>query len=452
MLILSRLKRALCILLAVPALLHGAVGDVLSKLRLSTEARSPEISLAEAELRQKEGQVHTAWARWAPRLDLVLAQSKMRDYSLLVSGQLPPGFTFTPPEINLSSWTVRATVPIYRRSVHLAVEQSGDERELARTRLSVKKAEIDWRVRQLFGAYLLQCYKVATLDSSIRLAEAHLKEADLRFSLGQRTKIDVLRAQAQLTSLQSKKLQMEETRAGDRSSLEEYVGLNALELAATGIDELLADERSLEEAIESLSVDADALPKVQNAPENWTEQSPVYRAIVAEEEAALSKAESLTAQEYPELAFQAQLFQQARRWDDLFGGRNESYNIGLTLTIPLFLGGSLYSSFVEQNAARHAARLRRERDWLKLRNDVANQRLQIKALEGSVKALSLSKDQYEEILRLSQKSYDLGRVTALELQTSQNELIDAKINHAKARVDLAVLVRRYAFNLGVWLP
>ncbi len=465
--------------LVVFALLLGAVpatsapttvSDVFDALKKVTISHSPEIQLAESAYRQSSAQVQTAWAHWLPRADIQLSQNTSKDYSFINSGTLPPPFTsFTPSEVQLSGWAVKLSLPLYRRSVHLAVEQSVRDRRLSSYQLDSKKAELDWRLRSLLGAYLLQVYKEATLIHSIEAAGTNERESKARYELGQRTRVDVLRAEANRVSLESRKLTYEQERTAGLDSLIQYSGSSREELAKSGLFDLLVDEKELEIAIADFTEGSDKWldqlssylkPSEQGTDETIqsdllrrrvVEASPVYQSFLAQEALSETKAALLMAQDWPELSLQGSLSRQAGNFSDLFSQANQSYAFGAVLTIPVYLGGSLFSSHSEKVNAEAAARVSRERDTLNLFSDVESEVRQIRALRRSVESLTLNRQQNEEIVRLSLKSYQLGKATIVELLGSQNDLIESKINLAKAKLDLAVLLKRLGANLGVSL-
>lgn len=454
------------LILALAILPSAGAGEapvsVYDRLKEATREHSPELAGARAELEQRGAQVHTSIAHWLPRLELQFSQTKSRDYSLLVSGQLPAGFgPFTPPEISLAGWRVLGTLPLYRRSVHLGVVQAAREREAADARLNSRTEELDFRLRGLFGAYLLQSYKLAALKHSLEIAETNLREVRARFALGQRTRVDVLRYEANGTQLESRRLQHEQQLSADWSSLVDYTGLDDHKLEEIGVRAVAGSEERLDSAIEEFAAVDPAWSRVAGwvgsddaaaLSRRLEERCPLVRSILAEDAVADAKSGLLSAQEWPELSVQASLFQQARAWGELFSGRQVSYSLGVVLSIPLYLGGSLYSATREAISARQVATVRRERELLRVRSDVRGEILQARSLRQAVEALRLARDQQGEIVRLSAKSYELGRLPLVELLASSNALLEAKIEYAKARIDLGVLVRRLAFHLGAENP
>src|SRR5262249_12903208 len=139
---------------------------------------------------------------------------------------------FAPQALNLSRWSLNLSVPLYDRSVHVGVIQGIADRTFGDLEYASRMTQLDWRLRQLFGACLLEAYRDAALRSSIELSESNFREAQLRFELGQKTKVDVLKAQAHRTELESRRLSLERSGFKARSALFEYAGITPEEWKA----------------------------------------------------------------------------------------------------------------------------------------------------------------------------------------------------------------------------
>jgi outer membrane protein TolC len=54
-----------------------------------------------------------------------------------------------------------------------------------------------------------------------------------------------------------------------------------------------------------------------------------------------------------------------------------------------------------------------------------------------------------EVERLTQRSYQLGKSSFLDLQIAQNDLVESKIQLAQAQIELSVLVWQIRWNMGL---
>lgn len=439
------------------------VSEVFAKLREKALRKSYDLRIAEAGERQASAARYTSWTRWIPHVDLSLTQSRNRDYSITTSGAIGQiGFLITPQALSLARWDLDVTFPVYRRSVHIGVGLAAAESDLSRERVRSRRTEIDWRVRQALGNYLLQSYKEKALETSIRLARTNRREAELRFELGQRTRVDLLKSRANVISLDSKREQYRQERTAALNQLREYVGVSIRELKDTGLDGLLGSEESIYGAIADFSESRGALQSLEaylegeDTPFETEKQvvssSPVYGSAVSEESLAMQRARDLNSAEYPELLLRGNINKQAPNWPETLRSGQISYSVALVLKVPIFSGFSSLSSYREKANAQIAAALSSEKDLVRFRGELETDRTRIRSLRSQLEAFELNREQNEEIVRLSEKSYRLGKANLLELLTAQDDLIEAKIELAQARIDLAVLARKYAWNLGATIP
>ena len=213
-----------------------ATPDVWDRFRALAEAKSPDLRLADSTLEEKSAAAHTALTRWLPRLDLQLSGSKAKDYSLLARGTLPPAIlgAFEPTESNITGWAVKFSLPLYRRSIHVGWVLSLRQKDSAAIQRRISAVQFEWRLRNLFGNYLLSAYKLATIESSLVAAKTNERDAKLRFDLGGRTKVDVLRSTANRQSLEAKQIESDRQRLEARRTLTEFSGLTDEEWGGLG--------------------------------------------------------------------------------------------------------------------------------------------------------------------------------------------------------------------------
>ena len=442
------------------------IEDIFRSVLAQARERSFDLKIARANVRRAGAAKYTSLTRLFPHVDLQLSQSRAEDFTILQSGALgtQAGF-FQPLPQNLARWNLALSFPIYQRAAWLGFDQATDESRLNDLQLRSKESELDWRLRSSFSQYLLDSYRCATLGNSIQAAEMSSREANLRFELGSRTKIDVLRAKSNLATLESKQISDEQSRATSLHHFLQDAGIDQNGLKSAGFSSSMLSEESLEHSIEEFSsVDkffsrlrpflADPAEGNGSSPieKRILETSPVYESSAAQEALSISRAKSSLDQEWPSLEVQGNLTKQGPSWKEAFLPGDHSYSIGVVLNVPLFSGGRVFSAAIESSAAQEAARAQGSHDAVQLRNDLEDQRMRINALQKLIISLKLTVDQNQQVRELSFKSYQLGKSTMVELLDSQNALIESKINLAQSKTDLAVSTRQLAWNLGVPLP
>lgn len=107
---------------------------------------------------------------------------------------------------------------------------------------------------------------------------------------------------------------------------------------------------------------------------------------------------------------------------------------------------------MEKASADKNVELQSDRNVLRLRNEVISQQARIIALEKALQSQRIAVAQTEEIVRLSLRTYQLGKGSLVELLGSQNDLINAKATLVATQLDLASTARQLAWNLGVTVP
>ncbi|MBI3535037.1 MAG: TolC family protein [Deltaproteobacteria bacterium] len=256
--------------------------------------------------------------------------------------------------------------------------------------------------------------------------------------------------------MNSKKLTYQSEILASQNTLLEYTGMQSKEFFETGLPVKISTELLLAQTIDAFTQIQEALSSVQPyqtasndvLEKQIVEHSPVYQRFIIQNSLSQIKNQLLTSAEWPELALKGSINKQALQWNEVFSSSQRSYALAVVLSIPIFSGGSLLSSNLEKYHANQASEFKTQKDILGFLDEVENEKIQIQTLFSTLEAQKLSLSQNEEIVRLSFKSYQLGKATMLELLNSQTDLIDAKINLAKTKIDLSALVKRFAWNLG----
>jgi outer membrane protein TolC len=451
------MRRITFFLLGLCLVARADIDSAYGELKRRAASRAPDVAVAQATLDQRRAALRHSWANWLPQAEVQLSQNQSKDYSFLTSGVLPAGIILSDPrQTNLSTWSLSVGLPLYRRSVHLGLQQGYREADAAELDLKIRIAELDWRLREAVGRYLQEAFKVEALETSLQIANRSLRETELRYELGGRTKIDLLRAQANVVSLDSRRLSFAQSREAGRNSILEVSGLSDAEFKDIGLEQGLKGEGALAQAVERFSDLGNLTAQIEPflKPEakletRIAESSPHASLIASNREVAETRSNLLVAPQWPDLSVQGRLFKQAPDWGQAFASGQTSYSFGVVLKIPISLGGGLLWAHQESAAADRTAEVERARALRQLWSAVESEKLQVQALQNSAASFALNVKQNEEIVRLSSKSYELGKTTLVEYLGAQNDLLDAKINLTKAKIDLSVLARRFASHLGV---
>jgi len=436
-----------------------------------TWERSPEIQIARKLKEQKSAEEYTALARrFAPKLDFEIAQQRFlnKDYP---SNNIPqePTDPATDPALpvveeytdgqDITDWNFDLDIPVYRRSLSLAIDISEFEYELAFNNLEIKTRELDSRLHELLGNYMVACYKLHNLENSILISRNHVNNIQRGYDLRDQTKLALLRAQANLKELEARRDLNEQRRDTTFRELLDYTAIPEYSPTWFWLNELLDSEERTAGCINSFSSLDTSYVRMQSFLEESTtdeqlreffiQNSLLYKKIILERDLGKSKADKYTQTEWPSLFIRGEL---DRKEDTRFSDYSGEGSIGLVLSVPLFSGGTLFSNIKTKDMASEIASIREYSTVLRTFNSIANKKKTITSLQNVFTKQQIHLYQQQEIVRLSLKSYQIKQTSMQDLLTSKNRLIDSKNLLMRTTADLGILLRQLAWELGTPFP
>ncbi len=370
------------------------------------------------------------WNRFSTHLpQLYLQAQKKHDY-YENSNEFLRSLGVTKPDYELS---INYEWSIFDRTKYLQTKQSVTEDNIQEINASNAVKEYETQFTTLVLDYLLSKYKSAAIANSLQKAQTAKREAQLGFELGHKTKIDVLRADANLISLNSKKTTYEDEEQKSKSTLIEKSGLD--ESKFIFLNNL--EENEYLTLIKDLSVYQPITTNVN------TEQTIDYKKLNEEISLNQSQAKLITAKDWPLIKIEGSLSQTSDTFSGTYHQPDRDHIVALSVTIPLFnSGGTIASQFEEYYATRvidYQKRLKIQGLDHQLKNAV----IKISALCSQVKSLEKNVEQFEELSRLTTKSYQLGKSTLLELLESHDRLLESKILLAENKIQLYQIAETY---------
>lgn len=338
-----------------------------------------------------------------------------------------------------STWGIDYNWSLLNYTTIQSARKTFTERDKAQLEVSNIEREYPITFTTNLLNYLLAKYKKAAVLNSLKKAETGKKEATLGFELGHKTKLDVLRSEANMVSLDSKKTTYTDEEQNAKSRFIEYSGLDLSDL--NFLDNL--DEIQILELINSLSSGQSIIaePAFGN--------SPMLANLDYEEKINTIALANITQAHWPDLSIRGAYNNTGDSFSQAFSSPYRTHTIALVLTIPLFSGGSLISSNFEDYFAKKQILYTMAQRRLETKNTLSNTFIKIRALETLVSSLTLNVSQYEELYRLTSKSYQLGKSTLLELLEVQDNLLDSKISLAQNKIQFYTLSQNYLWQAGL---
>ncbi len=109
--------------------------------------------------------------------------------------------------------------------------------------------------------------------------------------------------------------------------------------------------------------------------------------------------------------------------------------IGITVTIPIFEGGSLRAAVRKEQARLNAARQRLRKLELQIRLDVETASLNVETARQRVDVTHKSIVEAEESLRIEREKYNLGKGTIVDVLDAQSALLTAQTSYYRTLRD-----------------
>lgn len=405
----------------------------INELEEKSKELSPDLKIVRSYRSQKGAESYTRLSNFYPQAYFNLKKSKdfydERNAILRTLGVI----TYD------SSWGIDYNWDIFNYGLIQAARKTSNEKDKAELDVQNKEKAYPITFNTNLLNYLLAKYKKAAVENSLKKAEEGKKEAKLGFELGQKTKIDVLRSEANMVSLDSKKTSYTDEVQNTKSKFLEFSGLEDKELSF--LENL--DETHILSIINSISKSE----ILKNEP-NFS-KSPLLQSLDYEEKINKISLNTLTQKEWPDLKVQGSYTNSAETFGSAFQKPFRTHTIALVLTIPLFSGGSFITSNFEEYFAKKQNEYTMAQRKFETQNQLNNTLIKINALETLVASLTLNVSQFEELYRLTLKSYQLGRSTLLELLEVQDNLLDSKISLAQNKIQFYTLSQNYLWQAGL---
>ena len=407
--------------------------EKINHLEAQAIALSPELQTTRAHFNQKKAESFTRFTDFIPQAQLGVRKDKdffeERNAYLRSLGLAP----------KTSSWNIDYQWSLINYSRFQNVRKTFAEKSQSELALNNKEKEFPISFRTHLLNYLLSSYKKAAVENSLKRAETGKKEAKLGFELGQKTKIDVLRSEANMVMLDSKKMGFIDEEQNAKSKFIEFSGLSLADISF--LNNL--DENSILDLINAIS------PAHVEAEAPNFEKSPLLADLSYQTNINSLSLKQLTSMQYPELKVVGSFSNSADNFSDSIYRPFRTHSVAVVLSIPIFGGGNFISSHFEEYFAAKQNEYTMNLKKLETINFLSNTQIKIKALEKQVASLSINVNQFEELYRLTQKSYQLGKSTLSELLEVQDNLLDSKISLAQTKINYYTLSQNYLWQAGL---
>jgi len=418
--------------------------------------RSPDIRIAAKSRQQKYYEKYTATAeRFAPEIDFLLSQEHRYNYDeeLGAISEITGEREYVDgPDV--TDWGFGLDFPVVRRPTSVTLDIARKDFELADNSLSITLNNLDSRLRELIGNYMVAVYRYLNLENSVALSKEHVVKIKRGYELRDQTRLALLRAQANLKGLESRVDLERQRKDSALRDLLDFSGLEPTDPLLVRLDDLLTGEKQSAEVISSFAQVEDSLAAVSTYVDQMSDEelfsfyqanSELYHQLELQRDLSESRADRFTQGEWPDLSVRADY---GRKEDTSFSDYESDGAVGLYLRVPIFTGGTLFSNVKTQGEAKQIALEQLRDDNRKLFNRIANRREAILSLRDVYEKQKINLLQQEEIVQLSIKSYTIKQTSMQDLLTSKNQLIEAKNLLLRTTMDIGSQARLLAWELG----
>jgi outer membrane protein len=401
---------------------NGAKSGTLEQALIAAYANNPALKADQAGVRATDELVPQALSGWRPTLE---AEGSAASKAIYNNTRTAPADR---QHIDPRSLSLTLSQPLFTGGQTVAATGEAKNTVLAeRARLITSEQDILLAaVEAHMGAFRDQ----AVLDLKVnneQVLKRQLEATMDRFQVGETTRTDVHQAEARLARATADRIQAEGNLEASRASYRNVVGAVPGVLVAPKPVEGLPE--GLEEAIKTAVV-----------------ENPDVIAAEFDEKASRHNVNEQRGQLFPSLDLTGTASRSLDAASE--GTRTDGFEAKLTLSVPFYQSGSVYSEIRE--AKQLAAEKRKEieqirrdsiEDATRAWESLQASRARIKSFKAEVKAASIALEGVE-------REEGVGLRTVLDILNAEQELLDAKVNLVGAERDESVAAHELLASMG----
>jgi outer membrane protein len=389
-----------------------------------------------AQLAAAQTAVETAWSSLLPTITGSARYTRNnRPFSFSFSPPGTPVTPDTPPPLTiqaLNAWDfgLHGTAPIIAPAAYPALSSVKANVASAEANFEAQEAGLLVSVGQAFLAAAGTDELVEARRSSLVVARATLRDAQVRLAAGSVTKVDVDRAEFAVV----------------RAEQQEREALTARDQAYRALATLIQTNQRFKV---STAFPSSPMPN-PNDVQMALHLRPEFRALEESARAAEEESSARAWQWAPTLS----AFGDGRRWLNYvnFARDHDSWAVGAQLDWLLFDGLARDAARHQANARAAAAREQAAVFADRVRDDLANTSAELRTKQQGVDASQRAVGLSQESLDLIRTQYTAGTATQLDLLQAQDALIAANIALVQARFDVAAADLAFRYAAGTFPP
>ncbi len=393
------------------------------------------LKAAEQRIREAEARVSETRTGFLPNVNANYLYTPAQEAAAL---SIPAGLFGPQPQTFRANFVRQNVVrfdinqPLYTGGrVTNLVAASVKQEDASRLEVERTRQALRLQVVQAYYGALLQQQGIAVAEEGVKRAEQQHRLASVRFEAGTAARLDVLRAEVELSNARARLIRVRSDADISLQSLRAVLSLND--------DAPLVLSGSLDQDTPSVSGDV-LLEQLVDRPD--------VRALAAERDSAGRMRAVATAELKPTLALTGNVQYQQDALNELWNGDTRSYQFGVALQVPLFAGPRVAAqkaaATARERGAEHAIAATLDTARLDLTSALRELETARQIVDVQRKTLDLAR----ESLSIAEASYENGVITATELTEARGSLLETEWTLAQAKYGVIVAAARTHFAAG----
>lgn len=278
----------------------------------------------------------------------------------------------------------------------------------------------------------LQSKRINDVNKEIvRQSEEHLKQSKSFYDVGKKPQFDVIKAETDLASANLNLIKSQNNVKISRLYLQNLLGVT--------LDPNI-------EFRDNLDIEENNKIELSKAVESAFLNRPDYMANLMRVEANKSMLTSAWTSHLPSLNLTSAYNWRSYELDQKF---NNSWNLGLSFTLPLFQGWGLDAAVQIAKANLKASEYSNESIRQQIILDVEQQYLSYEEAHQRIEVSKKLVKQAEETLKLAEGRYSLEVGSAIEVTDARVTLLNAQISYIQALYDTKIALARLKKAMGI---
>lgn len=285
--------------------------------------------------------------------------------------------------------------------------------------------DLRFRVTEAFYRCLLSEKLVELNEKSEERLEKHLQQTRKLYENGLASRLDMLRAEVQLSNIRPKIIEVQNNLRTSRDTLFFLIGLEKdnRDIVIDGELNYRKVDANLEESLKRGLI-----------------SRPDLKILKLREEAAVKNITIARSAGMPQVsASYNQRMEHPYRYEDKWG---DSWNVMVNVSLPIFRGFSTYAEVSQAKSARKRVELNIQQVKENIRLEIENAYYTLLKEEETIQALDKNFEQAEKALDIAQTRYSNGLITNLEFMDTEISYMEARINLLKAKADYIIAASR----------